>query len=408
MSDPSGFGGGDFLRNMLSDLLRLLPTTGGMQWQLAHQLATEIAGTGSDPNPDPLERIQLEQLTAIAELHVADVTGMPTAPAGGSLSIVPSSRRQWARSTLEVWKPVLDRLAESLGPAAPGVPAPGGPPTAPGSDLDLAPDTGGEGDMGSLLGQWATAIFPMMTAMQVGSVVGHLAERALGPYEVPLAPVRSGELLVISRNLAQVAEDWSLPIDDLRLWICVHELAYHTVMTRPAVAERMAALVVQHAEQVRPDAAAISELMQSADVNDPSALMRIFADPAALGSGTEDGPSAVRAELDALTAAVAGYAEHVTGTVADRLIGQHAPIGEAMRRRRVGRGDGEKVAEALFGLCLDQALVDRGEKFVRGVLERSGDAWLARMWVGPETLPTPAEIDAPGLWLARLELFEES
>lgn len=272
-------------------------------------------------------------------------------------------------------------------------------------DLDLEPDTGDEeSQMGALLGQWATAIFPMMTAMQVGSVAGHLAERALGPYEVPLAPARLSELLVISRNLAAVAGDWSLPIDDLRLWVCVHELAYHTIMSRPAVAERMASLVVEHAERVRPDAAAISELMQSADLNDPSSLARIFSDPAALGTGSGEAVASVRAELDALTAAVAGYAEHVTGVVADRLIGHHAPIGEAMRRRRVGRGDGEKVAEALFGLCLDQALIDRGERFVKGVLERSGDAQLARAWVDAASLPTPAEVDAPGLWLARLEL----
>lgn len=395
---------------MLGDLLRLLPSGGGMQWQLAHQLAADIAGTGSDPNPEPLERIQFEQLTSIAELHVADVTGMPTAPGGGSVSIVPSSRSEWARRTLDTWKPVLDRLAEALSPA-PGAAPPGAAgPAAPtqASDLDLARDTGDGGpQMGALLGQWATAIFPMMTAMQVGSVVGHLSERALGPYEVPLAPVRSGELLVISRNVSAVADDWSLPIDDLRLWVSVHELAYHTVMTRPAVAERMAALVVEHAERVRPDTDALSELMQSADMNDPGSLARIFSDPATLGSGSNESLSGVRAELDALTAAIAGYAEHVTSVVADRLIGQHAPIGEAMRRRRVGRGDGEKVAEALFGLCLDQALIDRGEKFVRGVLERSGDAQLARMWVGAETLPTPAEVDAPGLWLARLELLNE-
>jgi uncharacterized protein (DUF2342 family) len=130
-------------------------------------------------------------------------------------------------------------------------------------------------------------------------------------------------------------------------------------------------------------------------------------DPSLLGE-TEVRPSPelekVRAQLAALTAAIAGYAEYVTSVVASRLIGGHAPIGEAMRRRRVSRGEGERVAEALFGLHLDQEDVDRGAAFVQGVLERADELGLARLWTDEKHLPTPAEIDAPGLWLARIDL----
>jgi uncharacterized protein (DUF2342 family) len=38
------------------------------------------------------------------------------------------------------------------------------------------------------------------------------------------------------------------------------------------------------------------------------------------------------------------------------------------------------------------------------VVERGGDDALARLWSEPRTLPTPAEVDAPGLWLARIDL----
>ena len=39
-----------------------------------------------------------------------------------------------------------------------------------------------------------------------------------------------------------------------------------------------------------------------------------------------------------------------------------------------------------------------------GVLEREGDDALRRLWEGDEQLPTQAEVDAPGLWLARISL----
>jgi putative hydrolase len=409
---PGSSGGGDFLSKMLGDLLRLMPTGSGFQWPLAYQLAASAAAADSpDPNPDPRERIRLEELSAIAELHVTDVTGMRLSPAGKSPVLVPTSRSEWARRTLDSWRPVLEQLSSALSGRAP-VDRPYG--TQSGAS-DLArpeePEDAGAPDaqLAELFGRWATAVMPMMIAMQVGSAVGHLAGRALGQYEIPLAPAPGDEILVVSTNLAQVAADWSLPPDDLSLWLCVHEMAHHAVLSRPHVAARLAALVVAHAETVRPDPAALEELMAGGNPSDMSSMLELFGDPSAISASADSREvQVVRAQLDALTAAISGYAEHVTTTVANRLIGGHAPIGEAMRRRRVGRGDGEKVAEQLFGLRLDQDQVDRGARFVEGVLERSGDAELARLWIDEASLPTPPEIDAPGLWLARLDLGSET
>ena len=58
----------------------------------------------------------------------------------------------------------------------------------------------------------------------------------------------------------------------------------------------------------------------------------------------------------------------------------------------------------LFGLRLDQDALDRGEAFVRGVIARGGDVELAKLWTVEENLPTPAEVDAPGLWIAWVNL----
>ncbi len=45
-----------------------------------------------------------------------------------------------------------------------------------------------------------------------------------------------------------------------------------------------------------------------------------------------------------------------------------------------------------------------GAAFVDGVVERAGAEGLARLWASADNLPTPAEVDAPGLWLARIDL----
>jgi uncharacterized protein (DUF2342 family) len=55
-------------------------------------------------------------------------------------------------------------------------------------------------------------------------------------------------------------------------------------------------------------------------------------------------------------------------------------------------------------VALDEASYERGQAFVRGIVERAGDEGLARLWHSDRELPTPAELDAPGLWLARIDL----
>lgn len=62
-----------------------------------------------------------------------------------------------------------------------------------------------------------------------------------------------------------------------------------------------------------------------------------------------------------------------------------------------------RLLEQLLGLRRDRAATERGIAFVRGVVERSPDG-LHQLLTRADGLPTEAELDAPGLWLARLEL----
>ena len=103
-------------------------------------------------------------------------------------------------------------------------------------------------------------------------------------------------------------------------------------------------------------------------------------------------------------AVVVGVVDHVMDEVGSGLIGSYRQVTEALRRRRVTTSEADRFVEKVLGIDLTPAQVDRGAAFVAGVVEREGDDGLARLWLGPESLPTPAEVDAPGLWLARLDL----
>ena len=89
-------------------------------------------------------------------------------------------------------------------------------------------------------------------------------------------------------------------------------------------------------------------------------------------------------------------------SVGSGLIGSYQMLSEAQRRRRVEADQSDRFVEQLLGLELTQEQYDMGSKFIAGLVERGGDDVLVRLWESTDTLPTPAEIAAPGLWLARV------
>lgn len=397
---------------IFGDLAKMFQNQGPVNWDIARQIGVYMAAEGrSEANVEPLERIRLEELARVAELHIAEKTGLATSITGRSVSIRATTRAEWAALALEAWRPLFERLAESLGRGSLSGPAAGdlgdlsglfGP-----GATDDAGDDAGSGDLGpeALLGNMMQVMAPAILGMQLGLMVGHLARRALGPYDLPIPRPPSDELIVVPANLDQFATDWSLPPDDVRLWVCLDAIAHHAVLGRPHVRARLETLLNDYAGGFQPDPDAMSGKLERLDPSDQSSWEDVFGDPdALLGSMESPHQREIKPQLEALTVTIEGYVDWVLDEVGGRLIGSYGPLSEALRRRRVEANSGDRFVERLFGLELSQKQYDRGEAFVRGVVERAGEAGLARLWHSERELPTPPEVDAPGLWLARIDI----
>lgn len=386
MSTPGPLGGNPFEGlPIFGDLAKLFISSGPVHWEIARQMAQYIAVSGEpEPNVEPLQRIRLEELVRVADLHVATVTGM----SGGILRADVVARSEWAARTLRDYTTLLERLAQSLAAA-------GEDDDAPESTPDFL------GNLGQVLG-------PVMMGFQAGSMVGHLAQRAFGQYDLPIARPATEAIVLVPANIDAFAADWSLPVDDLRLWVCLNEVAHHAVLNRPHVRARLEELLMAYVAGFRPEAAAFDDRFSAFDPTDPSSFQAAMADPeAVLGAIQTDEQRRLLPRIEAVTAAVEGYVDHVMDSVGRRYVGSYGSLSEALKRRRVERGEGDRFVEHLFGLELGQPQYDRGAAFVRGVLERAGDTGLARLWESERTLPTPAELEAPGLWLERISFPEE-
>ena len=388
----------------LGDFMKMLMGDGPLNWQIARQAALAVSTEGqTEPNVDPLERLRLEELLRVADLHVGDATGLATAPTGRPLSIRAVTRAEWAYYSLDHYRPLFEGLAAALTPPPePGIPAPGAGATDPFGGLfnPADPESG-------LLGSLPQVLGPFFLGAQAGTVCGHLARQAMGQYELPIPRPASDELMMVPATISAFAADWSLPPDDVRLWICLSELTHHAVVNRPHVRARLDALLTDFVSGFRVDPSALAGQLDQLDLSNPTALAGVFENPEALlGAVTTPAQEETEARLGALVAAIEGYVDHVVDAVGKRLISSYGPLTEALRRRRVAATDADELIRQLFGLQLSQAAYDRGDRFVKGVHERAGDEGVTRLWHSERELPTPAELDAPGLWLERINLPE--
>jgi len=387
---PGAAGGGNFIEQLLRDVLRATQgASGADRLELARGLATQVATEGQpEGNVDPVQRIRFEELVRVAELHVAELTGLSPTPGGAPLTVTAVGPGAWAQQTVGDWRFVLDTMTAT-------------PPAAP---TDTADDDG----TNELMALVMTGMGPMFAALQLGSAIGHLATNTFGQYDVPIPRPAPAGILVVPANVDRFAADWGLELDQVRLWVCLREVTMHAVLGRPHVADRLRTLLTEVLAAAAGDAMGMVERLQRSGLTDPDALQELFTDPEAL-MAAEPTPERRRAseQLMAVTAALLGYVEHVLDQTATRLLGGRGALAEAWRRRQVDREAPARMAEVLFGLDLGPGQVDRGTSFVRGVVERAGDAGLARLWSGPETLPTPAEVDAPGLWLERISFSDD-
>lgn len=400
MSTPGPFGAGNPFEGMpiFGDLAKLFTNQGPVNWDVARQIGGFMAAEGQpEGNVDPIHRMKLEELARVAELQIGEFTGLATSVGGHAVRIRAVNRGDWASATLEAYKPLFERLATSLGNNLQV------PDVEPGDAVGAGDGPMPEEMLGSLLGVMA----PMILGMQLGLMVGHLAKRTLGQYDLPVPRPRSSgdELLVVAANVDAFATDWSLPPDDLRLWVCLDSVAHHAVLGLPHVRARLEELLHAYAGGFSPDPSSLGDRLGNIDPTDQSSWEQAFGDPEALlGSMESDAQRQLKPALEALTSTIEGYVDYTMDEVGGKLIGSYGSMAEALRRRRVEANTGDRFVERMFGLELSQRQYDRGERFVRGIVERNGAEGLTRLWSSARELPTPAEVDAPGLWWERINL----
>ena len=396
---PFPFGGSDDDSNpfaglpFFGEMMKMFQSQGPIQWDTARQIAHMTATSGkSEPNPDPAARLAFIDLARIVVGQLTSVTGREHPALAVEPAVV--TRTHWVSTTLDDYRPLFTDLATALA-ARPET-----------TDDDSESDP-----LAAMLGQFSGLLAPVMMGMTVGSMVGLLAKRSLGQYDLPL-PRRTGSApMFVLTNIDEFASDWNVAVDDARMWTLINELTLHAVISRPHVGAEIDRLVRGHVAAFRPDPDAIMNKLSSVESSDPMEMMQslqsVLGDPEVLlGAMRSPAQDELQPYLDTVVSLVVGWADHIADAIGSRILGNPGRIAEAARRRRIESGEETAFVERLLGLRLNRSQVERGKAFVAGVIERAGSDGLDPLFDRANAIPTPSELEAPGLWLARLEISD--
>ncbi|WP_159899642.1 zinc-dependent metalloprotease [Salinirussus salinus] len=215
--------------------------------------------------------------------------------------------------------------------------------------------------------QYIPGVARVVNTGSMAFVLSFLSRNVLGQYDpLLLADGDDHALYFVRPNIQRVADDLPAPYDRFRRWIVFHEVAH-------AAEFGAAPWLPDHLE---------SEMTEAVEK---------------LAEGTLDRDSLGR--LDTTMTAVEGYAELVMDRAFDE---EYADLRDALDARRQGRGPLQRLVRRLLGLGMKRRQYERGKDFFEAVVEASDIETAGRVWESPETLPTDAELDHPGRWLARV------
>jgi putative hydrolase len=387
---PPGFGfpfGGDPEQfkdaPLFRELQRVMASSSGpVNWELARQVGVASAvEDGTDAVPTDADRQGFEDAVRLAELHVARFTGLE--PPTDVVQVRAVRRADWVTSNTESLKSLLEPAARRLTAAMDEAARDQLPAEAQG--------------MGGFMAQ----LSPLLMGTQVGSVLGFLAQRVLGQYDVAVPRSGPGALLFVVANIAAFEKDWSLEPTEFRTWVALHEVTHRFEFAQPWARTRFAEILDDFLSTLRIDMEGMTRQLQMLDGADPEALQALMGAEEGLFGGELDDEQRIKlGRIQSFMAASEGYADHVMHTVGRELLGSYGRIEEAMRRYREEESS-DPVFERLLGVEMKRDQYVTGRVFCDTVVELTDEATLSRMWESAEAMPSLPEVHEPRLWLAR-------
>lgn len=246
-----------------------------------------------------------------------------------------------------------------------------------------------------------------MLSTQLGVLVGYLARRVLGQYDLALLgkeAVTTGSLYFVEPNIARIERDLRIPGRDLRMWIALHETTHaYEFEGNTWLRNHFNSLLEQYFEGLNLQVQGLRGLGPLKQVaeglsnsRDREGWIEVFM--------TENQRQLFR-KLQAIMSLLEGYSNHIMNTVGEQILPDFREIRDRMESRRKRPSAADKLFARLTGLNVKMEQYRLGEIFVNEVVRLRGIGFMNQVWQGPEYLPDMTEIRDPARWVRRIEMF---
>jgi coenzyme F420 biosynthesis associated uncharacterized protein len=331
-----------------------------------------VTGAQLQPRIDASTAARLEEdfaeVTTQAEALVIEATGLR--PISGQARARVVDRSGWVENNLASFRHLLDPVLDQLDSTALKGPLPGAARTAAGA--------------------------------QLGLVLGWMSTRVLGQYDLLFAGDTSGDAVsYVGPNIVALERRHGFPPRQFRLWIALHEVTHRCQFTGvPWLRGYFLSQVDQVLAHVTPDPHRLAEALGRAaqavregkNPLEEAGMLGLVAPPEQLE---------VIARIQAMMSVLEGHGDVTMDRAGAEAVPDAAWFSRVLRERRNRAPRPVRLLQQLVGIEAKMRQYQLGEDFIRTVESTAGPEAMARVWDGPDQLPTMEEIRHPDVWVAR-------
>lgn len=338
-----------------------------IDWKLARRVAARLAGV--HPLEDTYHFRHFERQASELVSRAAELASIETRlPWVGEPTVAVVSRQRWTEANLEGFGRLLAPAEARL--------------------------------EGSGMGR---RLASRLMGAEVGALVGILARRVLGQYELVL-PSNDGDhgdtVLFVGVNVMDLERRHEFRPDEFRFWVALHECTHRLQFTGvPWLRSYFLELVEQLVEVSVPEPGRMQRIRDDMRVAaregrpliDERGLMGLLATPE---------QRELIDRVQALMSLLEGHGHVVMDRIGARVLVSQERMARTLKMRRTDPRMSAFLR--LTGLEMKMKQYEQGERFILAVERQAGFEALDGVWAGPDALPTLAEIRNPDRWLARV------
>ncbi len=351
----------------------MAPYDGPVNWTLATDIARRTCAQEPDPSPDRNDQTRVADAMRLADHWLDDATVLPS----GVTTTAAWSRAEWIEQTTEVWRVLVEPVAEHV------VGAMGN--AMPEEAKAMA------GPLIGMIGKAGGAMF----GSQVGAALGGLAGEVLTASDIGLPLGPAGKAALVPHNIAEFAEGLDVSEDDVLLYLSLREAAHQRLFAHvPWLRQHLISAVEDFGRGVTIDISGIEQAMGQLDPTNMEAIQEALQGGLFEPQQTPEQKAAL-VRLETTLALVEGWVDEVVGQATAERMPAAAKMQEAIRRRRAAGGPAEETFAALVGLELRPRRLRDASTLWGSLRSRQGQEARDAVWAHPDLLPTAADLDDP-------------